>query len=247
MKITSIKTQKVTPNSVSLLDLIDNNINELSEGSIFVITSKVVSICEGRVIPTSQIDKDELIKKEADLYIPKENSKYDLFLTIKNSILAVSAGIDESNANGFYILWPENPQKTADTIREYLKNKFNLKNCGVIITDSKTTPLRWGVSGIAIAHSGFAALNDLIGTEDIFGRKLKMTKVAVADNLAVSAAQVMGEGNEQTPIAIITDIPFVHFQDQNPSKEELDELKIDIKDDVYAPLLKGANWIKKNQ
>ena len=54
----------------------------------------------------------------------------------------------------------------------------------------------------------------------------------------------MGEGSEQTPLAVISDIPFVHFQDRNPTEEELAELKISIEDDVYAPLLKAANWKK---
>ena len=54
----------------------------------------------------------------------------------------------------------------------------------------------------------------------------------------------MGEGNEQTPIAVISDVPFVEFQDRNPTKEEIEELKINIDDDLYAPLLKSVNWRK---
>ena len=247
MQIKAIKTEKITPGSIGLFELLDKYISQLEDGSIVAITSKVVSICEGRVVPVSEANKDDLIKQEADMYLPKETNNYNLYLTIKNNILAVSAGIDESNANGYYVLWPKDPQDTASKVRNYLKTKFNLKKLGVIITDSKTTPLRWGVSGIAIAYSGFKPLKDLIGTPDIFGRNLKMTKVAVMDNLAVAAAQVMGEGNEQTPIAVITDVPFVDFQDRNPTTEELNELKISIEDDVYAPILKGAKWNRGNK
>ncbi len=244
MNVRAIKTEKVTPGSIDLFELFDKYIPGIPEGSILAITSKVISICEGRVVPINGSDKDELIKKEADLYLPKEENRYNLYLTIKNNILAVSAGIDESNAAGFYVFWPEDPQNTANEIRKYLTKRFNLKKVGVIITDSKTTPLRWGVTGISIAHSGFKALRDLIGAPDIFGRKLKMTKVAVMDALASSAALVMGEGNEQTPLSIITDIPFVEFQDRNPTKKELEELTIAIEDDVYAPILKKAPWKK---
>ena len=187
MRVDAIKTEKVTSGSIGLHELLDKYVEELSEGSILAITSKIISLCEGRVVPVEGSDKDELIKKEADLYIPKEENRYNLYLTIKDSILAVSAGIDESNASGYYVFWPKDPQKTANEIREYLTKRFSLKKVGVIITDSKTTPLRWGVTGIPIAHSGFKALRDLIGTADLFGRKLKMTKVAVMDALASSA------------------------------------------------------------
>lgn len=242
MKVTAIRTHKITKGDRDLFVILDKYISELGESSVLAVTSKIVSICEGRVVRTDETDKDELIKQEADLYLPKEESKYDLFLTIKNNLLAVSAGIDESNADGNYVLWPENPQNTANKVRAYLKNRFKLKKIGVIITDSKTTPLRWGVTGAVIAHSGFSAINDLIGTDDLFGRKLKMTKVGVLDGLSAAAVLEMGEGSEQTPLAVISDVPFVEFQDRNPTPDELNELKISIDDDVYAPLLKGVKW-----
>lgn len=155
-----------------------------------------------------------------------------------------SAGIDESNGNGYYILWPKNPQNTANLIREYLVKKFKLNNLGVIIVDSKTTPLRWGVTGVAVSHSGFSALNNYIGTDDIFGKKFRVEKVNVADGLAASAVLVMGEGNEQTPIAIIEETPFVNFKNKNPSVEELKELAITIEDDLYGQILKSVKWKK---
>jgi len=126
-----------------------------------------------------------------------------------------SAGIDESNSNGFYILHPKDLQETANKIRIYLCKRFKLKNVGVLITDSKTTPLRWGTTGVALAHSGFLALNDYIDTPDIFGRKLKVTKVNISDGLAAAAVLVIGEGREQTPLAIISETASVKFQVSN--------------------------------
>ena len=242
MNIVAIKTEKITSKSITLFELLNKYVENLEDGSILAITSKIVSLCEGRVIPIEGSDKDELIKNEADLYLPKEENRYNLYLTIKDSILAVSAGVDESNANGYYVLWPKDSQDTANKIREYLTRKFNIKNLGVIITDSKTTPLRWGVTVVCIAHSGFASLKDYIGTPDLFGREFKFEKQSIVDSLATSAGVVMGEGNEQTPMAVITDIPFVEFQDRNPTEEEIKELRIDIEDDVYAPILKSASW-----
>jgi F420-0:gamma-glutamyl ligase len=71
-----------------------------------------------------------------------------------------------------------------------------------------------------------------------------MTKVRAADALATAAVLVMGEGNEQTPLAVIDDIPFVTFQERDPSAEELQQLRIDMEDDLYAPLLKEVEWCR---
>ena len=155
-----------------------------------------------------------------------------------------SAGIDESNGNGYYVLWPKDPQHSVNQIRKYLIKKFKLKNLGVIIVDSKTTPLRWGVTGVAVAYSGFSPLNNYIGKPDIFGRAFLVEKANVADAIAASAVVVMGEGNEQTPIAIIEDVSFVTFQKNDPSRKELQEYAISIQDDLYSQILSGVMWSK---
>lgn len=224
--------------------MLDEYLRNFKERSILAVTSKIVSICEERVVKIENADKRKLIAQEAELFLPPEKSKYDITLTVKNGLLIPTAGIDESNGSGYYILWPSNPQKTANKIRNYLRQRFSLERIGVIITDSKTTPLRWGTTGVAVAHAGFRALNNYIGKRDIFGRELKVTKANIMDALAVAAVLVMGEGNEQTPLAVIENVPFVEFQDANPSKKELDELKIKIDDDLYAPLLKSVKWKK---
>jgi F420-0:gamma-glutamyl ligase len=159
-------------------------------------------------------------------------------------MLAATAGIDESNGNGYYILWPKDPQNTVNTVREYLKKRFHLKKVGVIITDSKTSPLRWGVTSIALAYTGFKPLKDYIGKKDIFERKFEFEKLSIIDSLAGAAAVVMGEGAEQTPLAVITDLPFVEFQDRNPMAKELKSLKISIGEDLYGPFLKNVKWKK---
>jgi dihydrofolate synthase / folylpolyglutamate synthase len=245
MNIHAIKTEKITPGA-SLNGIIDTYVTDLRENSILAITSKIVSICEGRMIKTDAADKHELIEKEADLFLPPSQSKYDVTLTIKRNLLVPSAGIDESNGNGYFILWPSDPQASANRVREYVCKRFNVKHAGVIITDSRTSPLKWGTTGTMLAHSGFIALNNYIGKPDIFGRLLEMTKANIADSLAGSAVMVMGEGNEQTPMALIRDVPFVQFQSENPTQKELDDLKICIDDDIYAPLLNGVKWKKKN-
>ena len=178
------------------------------------------------------------------MVLPSKNALFDITLTIKNNILIPTAGIDESNGDGYYILWPSDPQKSANNIRKYLCERFSLKLVGVLVTDSKTTPLRWGTTGTSLAQSGFVALNNYIGKPDIFGRKLEVTKANIADGLAAAAVVVMGEGKEQTPLAIITEVPFVKFQMRNPTVEEIRKRTIAMKDDLYAPLLTSAMWKK---
>lgn len=242
MKITPLKTHKITSKDKSIFEILDKYVDSMPEKSILAITSKIISLTEGNIIKIGTVDKDRLIQKEAEYFLPKSTNKYGFILTIKNNILVPTAGIDESNGQGFYILWPKNPSKSAAKIRLYLKKRFNLQKVGVIITDSKTTPLRYGTTGVGLSYSGFKPLNNYIGKKDLFGRKLNVTKSNILDGLAASAVVVMGEGSESTPLAVITDCPFVFFQTKNPSKKEREGLKIALSDDLYEPLLKSVAW-----
>jgi putative folate metabolism gamma-glutamate ligase len=243
MRVRAIQTHKITDDR-DLLALLDRYLDSLDEHSVVAITSKIVSICQGRMVPVGSVDKHTLIEREADLFLPRSVSRYKVSLTIKDNLLIPSSGLDESNAFGMYILWPEDVQGVANRVRAHLCRRFGRRHVGVIVTDSKTSPLRWGVTGVTIAHSGFLALNDQIGQPDIFGRRLEMTKVNVADALGAAAVLVMGEGDEQTPLAVMDDLPFVTYQDRDPTEEELQGRWISMEDDLYAPLLQGVDWQK---
>jgi putative folate metabolism gamma-glutamate ligase len=245
MKVTPIKTEKILPGSISLFELLDKYVVELREKSVVALASKVVGICEGRVVKkTSEEQKEELAKQEADYYLPREFNQYGFMLTINRNMMVASGGVDESNGSGYYVLWPKDPQKSANEIREHLVKKFNLSEIGVIITDSKLTPLRRGVTGYAVAHSGFNALKNYIGTPDIFGRLLQAEQTNVADSLTTAAVFEMGEGNEQQPLVIVEDLISVEFQKRNPTKVELKNLKIALGDDVFSSLLTTVKWQK---
>ena len=243
MKVTPVKTHKITLRDKDLLKLLDRYLPRLKERSVVAISSKIVAICEGRVVKMGLVDKDELIKNEAELYLPRHENRYHVSLTITDSKLVATAGIDESNGDGYYILWPKRPQKTVNAVRSYLKKKHKLINIGVVLTDSVTTPLRMGVTGTAISHCGFSALNNYIGKTDIFGRRLEFTKVSIMNGLAAASVVATGEGKEQTPLAVIEDVPFVKFQDRNPTKKELKDLNIVLEDDLYAPMLTKVKWL----
>ncbi len=245
MKITPIRTPRITSRSTTLLDLLDAVLDYLPERSVLAITSKIVSLCEGRTVPVSEVpDKDALIRHESDWYLPSSINKYDITFSITQNTLIPGAGIDKSNAEDCYVLWPHDPQTTANMVRQYLKERFKLNLVGVILTDSTSRPLRWGTSGIALAYSGFVGLKDYRGTKDLFGREFIFETMDVAGGLAAAAVVNMGEGAEQTPLAVIEDATNIDFQEHDPSEEELGGLNIAVEDDIYAPLLKSVKWLR---
>lgn len=246
MNIVPVKTEKITAGSISINDLLDKYVKKLENGDIIAITSKVVALCENRVVAKDSVDKEELIVREADYYLPSKISQYGYHFTFTKRTLVSASGIDESNSGGdWYVLWPKDPQASANTIREYLKHKFGLKKLGVIITDSACMPARYGTLVIPIGHSGFLAVNNYIGQPDLFGRPFKVSRSSVAGGLAAGAGLVMGEGTEQTPIVVIKDIPFVQFQDRNPTQAELDDFYLKaFEDDLFSPFLNNVEWKK---
>ena len=242
MLIEALKTHTVLAGAERLSDLLEHYIQNFQEQEILAISSKIVALCQGRVVSPSESTKAALVEAESTCFLPAAVSRYGVYLTIKENALMPYAGIDESNSNGYYVLWPEYPQQTADQIWETLRRRFGLRHAGVILTDSRPLPLRWGVTGFAVAHSGFRALRDYRGQPDLFGRPLRMTQANLADALAAAAVLAMGEGNESTPLARITGVPAIEFQDQAPSPEELANLSTRREDDLYAPLLDSVPW-----
>lgn len=242
MQVQALKTPIISPGQ-ELWPIFEEVIpKNLPERSVLAVTSKILSFAENNLVPVENAEKHDLVRQTADWYTEPHSSKYDLMLAVKNHQLFVNAGIDLSNANGHYVLWPKDPQNWANQIWSWLRENRGLKEVGVIITDSKTAPLYWGVTGAAIAHAGFLELSPKFSHPDLFGRPLEMTQVNVSQALAGAAVYEMGETNESTPLALVTDIRDITFQDRVPSDKELADLIIELEDDVYAPLLKNADW-----
>lgn len=248
MIFTPIKTNKLIPPKDSLDKLINPILSEIKESSIIVISSKVVSIVEGNCLIISDVqDKDVLIKKEADLYLERKHVPGNWLLhTIKNNILIPTAGIDESNSNGYFILWPKNPEKSAAKICKLIKQRTGFKNIGVIITDSHSIPLRRGLVGLSIASYGFKPLYDYRGKKDLFNRELKVSQTNIPDSLASGVVMLMGEGNEQTPIVLISELPkSIEFINQKyKPKGQFSTLEVPIEEDLFKPFLTAVPWKK---
>lgn len=243
MKITAFKTHPIIIGE-SLTSLLDKYLPSLAEQTVLCITSKIISLCQGRVIPKENVaHKYDLIQQEADGYLPKDQSTHKAHLTIKNHILIPSAGIDESNGDRVYILYPSDIQKTVTFIWEHIRQKQGLREFGVVITDSHTTPLRKGVTGIALGWCGFEPLYSYVGKPDIFGHPLRVTQINILDALATAAVFEMGEGSEQTPLALIEGARRLRFLARPPTPEEESQIHISLNDDIYAPLLRNGDWI----
>lgn len=229
-----VKTRAILPPRDNIYPVLDRYLPKLREGDVLFITSKILAIHQGRCVAIKPgVNKAQLIKKEAERYAPSHlRSWKDLYLTIKEHTLIANAGIDESNANGYYVLWPRRSSTLAKEIRAYLRKKFGIKKLAVVVTDSHIIPMRHGVLGISIGFYGMEPLYDYRGKPDIFGRLLTHTAKNVVDALSTMAVFVMGEGDEKTPMVILRGAKFVAFTDKNTYQKSVVPLEYDL----YAPL-----------
>ena len=235
MEFIPVKMRRLNPPEDDLLMALDEALPELLEGDIVLVTSKVVAIDEGRCVPLTEKTKDELTREEADHYLLNQSGTASLPLTIKHQALLYRGGVDESNSGEYYTLLPEKPYESAARIREHLKNKNDLKQLGVIITDGMVLPLRTGVTGISLGVAGFLpARTHTAGEQDLFGKEVVETSTNLADSLAAGSVVVSGEAGESTPIVIARGVPNVTFTNKAMSGEN----QIGVQKDLYYPILR---------
>ena len=235
MNVRPIKT-RIFKEGEDLVAFIVRHVPRLRNGSVLVVTSKIVALAERRTaVVKSKKEKERIIRSESTWVLPTKH----VWLTEKDGMILANAGVDESNANRKLILLPEDSFASARRIHSSLLQNYRIKKLGVLITDSRVAPLRAGVVGIALGYAGFKGLRDYRGTKDIFGRALKFTQTDVADSLASAAAFVMGEGSERQPLAVIEGAS-VEFTDKvNPK-----ELLIPLKEDMYRPLFRHSGQVR---
>lgn len=241
MKVRGVRT-RIFKESEDIVAFVRRHIPKLREGSVLAITSKIVALSEGRTAATR--DKERLIKKESTWTL---RTHKEWWWTEKDGMLLVNAGIDDSNADGKLVLLPHDSFASAQRIYSNILQNYGIRKCGVIITDSRISPMRAGVTGLALGFAGFRGVRDYRGTKDLFGKKLRVTMTDIADSLATAATLVMGEGAERQPLAIIEDAPveFVDGFDKLTTRRK--EVQISAKDDMYAPLFRRAGSKKRKK
>jgi coenzyme F420-0:L-glutamate ligase len=189
----------------------------MQNGDILVLAETAVATAEGNITDLSSITPStraqelaahyqmdpqtvEVVLQESDSIV---GGIPGFLLCMKHGTLLPNAGVDASNAPlGCVTPLPKNPDHSALTIKHAIEDQTGAR-IGVIIADSRTHAMRRGCSGVAIGNAGITAVIDDRGRSDLFGRKLEVTKRAVADNIASAAELVMGEADECIPAAII--------------------------------------------
>jgi len=180
-----------------LADLLDRV--DIRDGDVVVVTQKVISKQEGRIVPAS--DRDAAIAAETVRVVAARD---DLVIAeTRHGFVCANAGVDASNvADGMLTLLPDDPDASAARLRRALVDRRSLERLGVVITDTFGRPWRDGLVDIAIGVAGMPAIVDLRGTPDHGGRLLDATVVALADQVAAAAGAVMGKA-ERIPAAVV--------------------------------------------
>ena len=234
MQYIPIKTKILVPPQDDMYGVFNESLGAIQAGDVILVTSKIVSIYQGRCIPVAEIDKRALVEQEADYLIEGSDRYKTSPLAIKHHALFYGAGIDESNADGHYILLPDKPFDEAERIWHFLTSKLNIQNIGVIITDSHSQPLRSGAVGVSIAWWGFHPTESHQGKTDLFNRPLSFSTTNIVDCLAAGGGAVCGETNESTPLVIVRNVPKLRFTKLDTRHEVFRSQQ----EDIFYPLLK---------
>jgi coenzyme F420-0:L-glutamate ligase / coenzyme F420-1:gamma-L-glutamate ligase len=179
----------------------------LHSGDVVVVTQKIVSKAEGRLVPMDHDDPEAklaLVTRESLRIVRRRG---DLVISeTRHGFVCANAGVDLSNVNdGTAALLPEDSDRSARRIRAGLQALLGV-DVGVIVSDTFGRPWRRGVTDVAIGCAGVAAVVDLKGTLDAGGRELVATEVCVADEIASAAELVMGK-DRGVPVAIVRGVP----------------------------------------
>lgn len=224
MQLYPLKSKLVLPGdslAARLTEALSASRLRVKDGDIIAVTSKVVSLSERNVVSLSKVRPTALARRfgrefgmvpefvqvvlnEADVVY---GGVPGVLLALKNGNAIANSGVDRKNApDDTVIPWPVDPKRSADAIRRTLSRKLR-KRIGVVVVDSRVTPLRLGTIGLAIASSGFRPVQDPRGSKDLYGRKVRITLQALADGIAGAAQLLMGETRESIPFILVRGAP----------------------------------------
>jgi coenzyme F420-0:L-glutamate ligase/coenzyme F420-1:gamma-L-glutamate ligase len=187
----------------------------LADGDCLVVTQKIVSKAEDRVVPLDPDDaaaRRALVESESVRILRRRG---DLIISeTRHGFVCANAGVDLSNiAEGQAALLPLDSDRSARHVRDALRARHGV-NVGVIISDTFGRAWRNGLTDVAIGVAGLAAIVDLRGEHDALGRELLVTEVAVADEIAGAAELVMGKSTG-VPAAIVRGLDESWFRDSS--------------------------------
>jgi coenzyme F420-0:L-glutamate ligase/coenzyme F420-1:gamma-L-glutamate ligase len=189
---------------------------ELEHGDVLVVAQKAVSKAEGRVVRLDELEPSERALELAGDEDPRRTEAILreaveivrirpplLIVQTRHGFICASAGVDASNAPapGMLVLLPLDPDASAARIRERVR-ELTGREVGVVVSDSFGRPFRMGTTDVAIGAAGVRVLEDLRGTRDRIGYKLRSTQIALADQLAGAAQLVMGKA-DGIPVAVV--------------------------------------------
>lgn len=194
---------------------------DLRDKDVLVVAQKIISKAEDRIVDlkkvapssratalASEVNKDarlvEVILSETDEIIRKQRDV--LIVADVRGFVMANAGVDQSNVAGEdsdqVLLLPKDPDASAAALKAALDRAFDA-DVGIVINDSFGRPWRQGVVGVAIGAAGLPSLRNMVDVPDIFGRKMRVTEIAVADEIAAAASLVMGQGAERQPAVLV--------------------------------------------
>lgn len=201
---------------------------ELADGDVVVVTQKIVSKAEGKLVavdPDDPLGHKAIVESESVRVLRRRGPL--VISQTRHGFICANAGVDLSNVEeGFAALLPDDSDRSARRIRDGLRARAGVK-VAVIVSDTFGRVWRRGVTDVAIGCAGIGAILDLRGTSDALGRELEVTEVAVVDELAAAAELVMGK-NRAIPVAIVRGVDAswfrrgeVHEEIVRPASEDL--------------------------
>jgi coenzyme F420-0:L-glutamate ligase/coenzyme F420-1:gamma-L-glutamate ligase len=233
LTLTPLPTFPLVRPGDDLSKLIENALAEaniiLQNGDILVLAQKIVSKAEGRLVNLTTVTPGEaalgyaeitgkdprllelILSESREVVRTRENL---IIVEHKLGFISANAGIDHSNVSGpwgeaddWVLLLPENPDRSAEQIRQTLQDSFSCR-IGVQIIDSHGRAWRLGTVGTTIGLAGLPGLVDLRGNADLFDYHLRVTQVGAADELAAAASLMMGQAAEGTPVVHVRGFPY---------------------------------------
>ncbi len=201
---------------------------DLRDGDVVVVTQKVVSKAEGKLVavdPNDPLSHKVLVEQEAVRVLRRRDTL--LITETRHGFVCANSGVDLSNvAEGWAALLPDDSDRSARRLRDGLRARLGVR-VGVIVSDTFGRTWRQGVTDVAIGCAGVAAVVDLRGTTDAYGRELQVTEVAVADELAAAAELVMGKSSG-IPMAIIRGVEESWLREGSVQGEIIRPTRMDL-------------------